>query len=252
MALRVIAVINQKGGVAKTTTAVNLAHALSMRGKRVTLLDMDPQGHVAEYLGVKDVCTEGVSELLAGSSLSSACIVDAREGISLIPTGKQLEQIESIAEGKPLLAGRLKAVVKQLEKTEDYLLIDCPPTSGMLSALSLYVSDEVLVPVNGDYLSLCALSDFVRRIADFEAAMRRSFKLRIAMTRAHIRRKLFRAVKEKVMQYFPNELLATTVRETAALAEAPSFGQTIFEYAPSSNASHDYSLLAIDVDKEGV
>lgn len=245
--MRIIAVINQKGGVAKTTTTVNLGHALALSGHRVTLLDLDPQGHLATYLGVNERNITGLDRVLLSDAPVEQAVLQVRDNLRLIPAGARLDRVEQLSEGRLDVSKRLKAAILAQQDSCDYLLIDCPPSSGLLVIFALYSAQEVLIPVNGDYLSLHGLSHFLGTLKNVESALGHSIKFTLALTRFHPRRRLSQSIVHKLLDYFPGRLLATPVREAAALAEAPSFGKTIFEYAPSSYGSDDYRALASDL-----
>jgi len=245
--MRVIAVINQKGGVAKTTTTANLGHALARSGERVTLLDLDPQGHLSTYLGITSRQLPGIEQLLLQNAKLSELVLQVRENLQLLPAGGRLETLEQLSSGRLEISKRLKAAVDLLRRDNDYLLIDCPPSSGMLVILALYCCDEVLIPVNGDYLSLHGVSQFLTTLRSIEGVLGRRIEFRLTMTRFYPRRRLARSIVGKLLEYFPGKVLATPVREACALAEAPSFGKTIFEYAPQSYGSDDYRSLAEDL-----
>ena len=246
--MRVIAVINQKGGVAKTTTTANLGHALAMSGKKVTLLDLDPQGHLGAYLGVNDRSLPGMEQVLLNNTPLHEVTLKVRDNLELIPAGARLDRMEQLTEGRLDVSKRLKAAINALQGDTDYLLIDCPPSSGLLVIVALYSCHEVLIPVNGDYLSLHGVSHFLGTLKNVEKALGHGIKFQLAMTRFYPRRRLSRSVVGKLLEYFPGKVLATPVREAAALAEAPSYGKSIFEYAPKSYGSADYSALATDLE----
>lgn len=246
--MRVIAVINQKGGVAKTTTTANLAHALALMGRQVTVIDLDPQGHLSSFLGINQRDIQGMDTILMSDVRLKDTIIQARENLQLVPAGGRLDSIEQLTEGRLSRSKRLKDSIQNDLAGQDYVLIDCPPASGLLVIFALYSCNEVLIPVNGDYLSLHGLSHFLGTMHKVESAMGHRVKMQIAITRLHPRRRLARSIVKKLQEYFPGKILATTVREVAALAEAPSFGKTIFEYSTRSYGSEDYRTLAEDLD----
>ena len=245
--MRVIAVINQKGGVAKTTTTANLGHALAMRGNRVTLFDLDPQGHLGAYLGKNERNVIGIDQVLLSGVAIDDALVEVRENLVLAPAGARLDRIEQLTEGRLEVSKRLKTAIEAQQGKADYLLIDCPPSAGLLVIIALYSCHEVLIPVNGDYLSLHGVSHFLGTLKNVEKALGHTIDYQLAMTRFYPRRRLARTIVGKLLEYFPGKVLATPVREAAALAEAPSFGKTIFEYAPRSYGSDDYKALAEDL-----
>ena len=239
--MRVVAVINQKGGVGKTTTAANLAYAIAMRGYNVTLLDMDPQGHLAAYFGYPNNDLAGVEGLLNGEITIEDTIIEARDRIRLIPAGAGLNELEK--QGKAGLGENLSRACERLNG-QDFVFIDCPPASGILIDYALSAAGEILVPVAGDYLSLRGLSDIVMTLKKFEEKFNQPFNKWIVVTRFHVRRRLSWEVLDKLQEYFSGSVLATQIRENAALAESPGYGKTAFEYKKGNKGASDYEQLA--------
>ncbi|MDH5602011.1 MAG: ParA family protein [Gammaproteobacteria bacterium] len=244
--MRLFAVINQKGGVGKTTTVANLAYALAERGKQVTVIDLDPQGSLSASLGVDTHGLPGIDEVLLDESEINDVIQLARENLYLVPAGSKLAQIEQLSEGSSAQAKRLNAALKELEG-QDFVFIDCPPASGFLVISALYAVEEVIIPVASEYLSLHGLSHLMGTFKMFEKSLGKTFKEWVVVTRFHNRRKLAQDVYHALVEHFPNKVLSTPIRETSALAESPSFGQTIFEYRGNSNGAEDYFSLATDL-----
>jgi chromosome partitioning protein len=245
--MRVIAVINQKGGVAKTTTTANLGHALALMGQKVTVIDLDPQGHLSSFLGVNRMDLQGIDSVLLNDTPITETFIQVRNNLTLVPAGSRLDSVEQMVEGRLSRSKLLKASIEECMADQDYVLIDCPPASGLLVIFALYASHEVLIPVNGDFLSLHGLSHFLGTLQKVESAMGHKVDMHIAITRLHPRRRLARSIVKKLTEYFPGKILATPIRETAALAECPSFGKTIFEYRTNSYSKADYESLAQDL-----
>ncbi|WP_126454262.1 ParA family protein [Sulfuriflexus mobilis] len=246
--MRMIAVMNQKGGVGKTTTTLNLAHALALAGKSVTVIDMDPQAHLTASFGAEMKMQSGIDEVLLGESDINDVRVKVRDKLQLIPAGTRLGELEQVATGGARRGWLLSDAVKGLPG-QDFVLIDCPPSSGMLTMNAMLAAKEMLIPVAGDYLSLHGLSRLLNILKHIETRLKHATKKWMVVTRFHGRRKLANEVRGKLMDYFPGQVLATPIRETVALAESPSFGQTIFEYQKSSNGAKDYLELADDLLK---
>ena len=241
---RKVAVINQKGGVGKTTTTANLGYMLAKKGYKVTLIDLDPQGSLTISLGVDWQEHGGIEDVLLHDEDMNNVIIESRKNLRLIPCGNNLGQAEYIEKDSSAIAKGLKEVLSQLK--DDYVLIDCPPSSGFLIVSALYSIDEVLIPIAGDYLTLHGLSHLLGTLNGFEERLKHKIKKWFVVTRYHPRRRLAQDVKNKLQAYFPDQVLKTPIRETSALAESPSFGLTVDEYQSSSNGSEDYFNLADD------
>lgn len=244
--MRTIAVINQKGGVGKTTTTANLAHAFAIKGYSVTGIDMDPQGHLAAHWGCYRRDANGVGQILLGEKTIPQVAVSARDRLHLVPAGDCLKDIER-GKGDDLLASRLQQALSSVANTQDFAFIDCPPASGLLIDYALSAADEVIIPVAADYLALRGLSDIIETVRNFEKKMGKEFNYWVVVTRFHTRRKLSWEVRDKLLEYFPDNLLATSIREASVLAECPSFGKTAFEYKGSNFGAYDYASLARDL-----
>lgn len=244
--MRTIAVINQKGGVGKTTTTANLAHAFAIKGNSVTGIDLDPQGHLAAYWGCYRRDDIGVDKVLLGEKSIPQVAVAARDRLHLVPAGAGLKEIER-GEGEGLVTNRLKEALTLVADTQDFVFIDCPPASGLLIDYALSAADEVIIPVAADYLALRGLSDIVETLRDFEQKFEKKFNYWVVVTRFHTRRNLSWEVREKLFEYFPENMLATTIREATVLAESPSFGKTAFEYKGANFGAYDYASLARDL-----
>lgn len=245
--MRVIAVINQKGGVGKTTTTLNLAHALAQAGKQVLAIDLDPQAHLTSGLGAMRRPQVGIGDVLLDDMRLKDITVQVRENLELVPAGDRLGEMESNSKGGAKRGWLLSEAIKQDVQAKEFVLIDCPPSSGILGMNALLASSEVLIPVSGDFFSLQGLSRLMGIFQHIETALKRDTEKWVVLTRFHERRRLAREVRDKIVGYFPNRVLNTHIRETVALAESPSYGQTIFEYQAASNGALDYMALADDV-----
>ncbi len=250
--MRTIAIINQKGGVGKTTTTTNLAHALALQGNKVTAIDLDPQGHLAKSLGVFDHSIKGMDDVLLNQSDVTSKTIDLKDGLKVITAGPDLNRLEAIKTGGSERGLLLRKALKNKFQDEDYVLIDCPPSSGLLVVNALLATKEIIVPVNGDYLSLQGLSFLMGTLRKFEQRLGYKADEKIVMTRFQNRRRLPKEVLRKLQMYFPNKILKTRVREVAALAECPTAGKSIFDYHKKSIAAEDYFSLANDVQNNYV
>jgi len=244
----VIAVMNQKGGVGKTTTTLNLAHALAMSGKSVTVIDMDPQSHLTASFGAELREQAGIDSVLLGDNKLAEVKIQVRDNLHLIPAGSRLGELEQISVGGAKRGWLLHDALKR-SRNQDYIFLDCPPSSGMLTMNALLAAKEMLIPVSGDYLALHGLSRLLNILKHVEDRLKHVTKKWLVVTRFHSRRKLAREVHDKLLNYFPGQVLATPIRENVSLAESPSFGKTIFEYKNSCNGAKDYRDLADDLLK---
>jgi len=238
-------VVNQKGGVGKTTTVANLAHMLAMQGHKVTAIDLDPQGSLTVSLGENARNIEGMDEVLLEGAELHEVMHEARENLQLIACGPHLSACEQKVENTSDIAKQFRKALKKV-KGQEYILIDCPPSSGFLVVSALFATEEILIPVAGDYLALHGLSHLMETLSEFERALKLKHKRWIAVTRFHPRRRLSQDVMGNLTEHFPGMVLSTPIRETSALAEGPSFGLTIQEYRSRSNGYADYEKLAID------
>lgn len=246
MSARVISVINQKGGVGKTTTTANLAHGLALKGYKVLAIDLDPQAHLASSLGITREDIAGLDAVfLKGIPLKSVQI-EIRENLSLVSAGGHLNEVENIGGGKSrgLL---LKRAIDQYNDDVDFILIDSPPSSGLLVINALFATEEIIIPMTGDYLALQGLSHLMATLHNFEEKLKKEYTQWIVMSRFHERRRLAQEVREKLVTYFPETVLATPISEAALLAECPGFGQSVFEYKPGSKSSDEYESLIDDL-----
>ena len=242
--MHIVAVVNQKGGVGKTTTTANLAHAIARSGRKTAVVDLDPQGHLTAYLGCAGRNQRGTGDVIGHGADPRALCIEARERLWLLPAGPALKEVEMSGRLDPQngFTGALKSAFND----QDFVFIDCPPASGVLIQYALSVVDTILVPVAGDYLALRGLSDLIGTLRRYASDHTGTLTQWMVITRFHTRRRLCWEVREKLLEYFPGQILATAIRETAALAESPSFGKTVFEYRNSDYGAEDYRALAQD------
>lgn len=246
---RFICVINQKGGVGKTTTSVNLAAALALARKKVLMMDLDPQGHLTASYGLMAHEQSGMDEILLNGASPQSLVQNVRKNQWLIPAGSNLVEIEHRGTADAGVGETLKKAFGNALPDVDFIIVDCPPSAGALVTGALYVTDEVLIPVAGDYLSLHGLAHLMATLQNFEKSLKHELKPWFVVTKFHSRRRLSNDVRDKLIEHFPGRVLQTPIRENAALAECPSFGKTIFEYRKNSNGASDYRKLAQDLIK---
>lgn len=243
--MRCIAVVNQKGGVGKTTTAANLSHALARSGKRVLMVDLDPQSHLASFFGMVDKM-DGVDRLLLDGAPLQPLIVPVRPHLFILPAGSNLQKIELLPRGEEKPGALLRQLLQQ-ETEWDYIIIDSPPSSSLLVVMAVYAANELLIPVTSDYLGLQGLSHLLATLKNFEQLLQHKPKRWLLMTRYYPRRRISLAAHDKLKQYFSKVLLPTAIREVTALAASPGFGKSIFEHQSGNNGAEDYLRLAYDL-----
>jgi len=243
---RVLAVMNQKGGVGKTTTACNMSHALSRNGYRVLVIDMDPQAHLSASFGIHKKGGPGVHEVLTGKLDIQSVVHEVRKNLFLVSCGLALADLENERIATQQYVLRLRREIDDITNMFDFIVLDCPPASGKISMSALFNADEVIIPVTGDYLSLNGVAGFIKVMNRAIRIREKSINHWIVMTRFQSRRKLAIEVRNKMLEHFPGKVLATPVRENVALAECPGFGLSIFEYASSSQGAQDYTNLVDD------
>lgn len=242
---RVLCCLNQKGGVGKTTTSVNVADALVRSGHPVLGIDLDPQGHFAATLGV-DGLQPGLDDVLMHGAPLDERVVEASNGMPVVPPGPALHEFEQIAGGQER-GWRLRQAIDGHRPSPPFVMVDCPPSSGLLAMNALLAADDLVIPVSCDYLSLEGLAGLMRTLMRVEKGLGVFTRKFIAVTRFNQRRRLPRDVLDKLREYFPGQVLRTPIRDNVALAEAPGFAKTIFEYRPASNGAQDYAALAEDL-----
>jgi chromosome partitioning protein len=249
--MRKIAFVNQKGGCGKTTTAINLACCLAGEGKKVLLIDLDPQGHSALGLGARSEQIEkSIYEVLSGQIPISEAIQTSRENLDAVFSNIVLSAFEQIMAGAPEREYKLTQTIRDIENSYDYLIIDSPPSIGLLTFNGLMASDEVIIPVDSSFFSLHGLGKLLDTIQILEEKVGHKLYIRILATNIDRRTRFCRDVVEKLETYFPEECFKTIINTCTRLREAASFGQPITEYDKRCAAFHDYQNLTKEILNE--
>ena len=247
-----IAIANQKGGVGKTTTTINLGAALASFGIPTLLVDMDPQGNATSSLGIEKKAGAGVYEpLLSGADLSSRVVATNEKNLWIIPSELDLAAAELELSSQDNYLINLRNSLHNLSNNYGLqaILIDCPPTLGLLSMNSLCAADFLLITLQSEYLALEGLSQITKVIEQLkETGANSDIQLGgIAMTMYDNRTRLSYEVWQEVNKHYPAEIFRTAIPRTVRLSEAPSFGKTIFQYDPNGVGSKAYLALAKEV-----
>ena len=247
---KIIAVVNQKGGVGKTTTSVNLSAYLAHLGQKVLLIDVDPQANATSGLGIDHRNLEaGIYEALIGEKPFTSIIKRTMQAnfkiapatLSLAGAGIELVSLEN-------REFRLANILEDSRKDYDYIIIDGPPSLGLLTINSLVAADEVLIPIQSEYFALEGLSQLLETIGLVQNNLKPELGIMGAVITMFDRRnKLSESVMEELYKYFPNRIFRSIIPRTVRLAEAPSYGRTILQYDPKSKGARAYENLAREI-----
>lgn len=244
---KVIAIANQKGGVGKTTTAINLSAALAEKGKRVLTIDIDPQGNTTSGLGVnKNDLDQTIYELLIGSCRLKDCLITtAYDNLDLIPSNVNLAAVEIElldAERKEFI---LRDRLTEIRDNYDYIIIDCPPSLSLLTVNAMTTADSVMVPIQCEYYALEGLSQLVHTVELVRGRLNPGLELEgVVFTMYDARTNLSMQVVDNVRNHIAERVFKTIIPRNIRLAEAPSYGQPITKYEPKSAGAEAYRLLA--------
>lgn len=247
---RIISVVNQKGGVGKTTSAVNLSAALADAGKFVLLVDMDPQGNATSGIGHdRNEYNRGLYDALAGTvRLHDVIFNTGHDGLRVAPATQDLAGANVELVNEERREHRLKDVLDEARHAYDYIIVDCPPSLGLLTINSLVAADELLIPVQAEYFALEGLGQLLDTVGLVKTHIKPELDvLGAVITMFDKRTRLSEEVMHQLYQFFPDTIFRTVVPRTVRLAEAPSFGQSIFHYEPKGKGARAYQKLAREI-----
>jgi chromosome partitioning protein len=256
---RIITVSNQKGGVGKTTTAVNIAAALAIKGLRVLVIDLDPQGNASTALGVEHHNgVPGSYEVLVDGSAVGPLVQRSpeHENLFCLPASINLAGAEidmvSVDRREKVLASALATYVDETAPRIDFIFIDSPPSLGLLTVNALVAATEVLVPIQCEYYALEGVTQLIANIERVKKALNPSLDISsILLTMFDNRTNLSTDVANEVRKYFPEQTLAATIPRSVRLSEAPSYGQTAITFDPKNSGSLAYQEAAIELAQRG-
>lgn len=248
--VNVISVANQKGGVGKTTTTVNLGACLASLGKRVLLVDMDAQGNATSGVGIRkpDVTQDIYNVLVNELPIAEATLVTEHENLSIVPATLQLAGAEIELTSMMARESRLKGSLAEVNDQYDYILIDCPPSLGHLTINSFTASDSILIPVQCEYYALEGLSQLLNTVRLVQKHFNPELEIEgVLLTMYDARTNLGNEVVEEVRKYFREKVYETIIPRNIRLSEAPSHGMPIIDYDPRSRGAEVYQALAKEV-----
>jgi len=247
---KVIAIANQKGGVGKTTTAINLSSCLAVKGKKVLILDIDPQGNTTSGLGIeKSKIEKSIYDVLInGEDIKNAIYNTVVENLEICPSNIELAGAE--VELVPVIAreNRLKNALAHIRNDYEYVIIDCPPSLGLLTVNALTAANTILVPIQCEYYALEGLSQLMNTVKIIKKHLNPELEVEgVVLTMFDARTNLSIQVVEEVKKYFSNKVYRTIIPRNVRLSEAPSYGLPIILYDPKSRGAECYMELAQEV-----
>jgi chromosome partitioning protein len=250
---KVIAITNQKGGVGKTTTALNVGVGLKNLGKKVLMIDMDPQANLTSASGFKNQAFDATIFDVLGSRSQLLDTVVVKEGVEVVPSSIALSNAESELASTPGREFLLKESIDEAKKVYDLVLLDCPPTLGLLTWNSLIAADEVMIPIQAEYLPLEGVKYLVQTVELVKRRFNPDLEISgVIITLFDPRQNLQKEVVESVRGYFQGKVFNSFIRRNVALAEAPSFGQDIYSYRRDSAGAKDYLNLCKEIVKKRI
>ena len=251
---RIFTVANQKGGVGKTTTTVNIAAAMAMGGLRVLVIDLDPQGNASTALGVEHRDSAGVYEVLMGNTSMSEVVkkVAGFPALDCVSSNTSLANAEINLVSMVARELQLKAAIDEVSANYDYIFIDCPPSLGLLTINAFAASKELLIPIQTEYYALEGLSQLLKTYELVKKRLNSSLKLStFVLTMFDGRTRLANDVADEIRKHYPNELIDIPIPRAVRVSEAPGFNQTVMTYDASSPGAIAYMSVARELAERG-
>ena len=247
---RVISISNHKGGVGKTTTAINLGAGLSLMKYRVLLIDLDPQANLTQSLGIVNP-SETIYDRLVRRSAVPPRFVQVNK-LDVLPSTLDLSAAETELAGEPGREFILREMIKDLRRLYDFILIDCPPSLGLLTINSLTASDEVLIPIQTEYLAVQGLAKLREVIVKIQSRLNENLKvIGVLLTQYDSRKVLHKTIETTIKKTYLGNVFDSRIRDNVSLAEAQLNNTDIFRYQPKSHGAQDYHGLCFEVIKAG-
>lgn len=252
--MTIVAIFNQKGGVGKTTTALNLAAAMARRGQKPLAIDLDPQAHLSMICGASAASgQDSIYAFYKDAKPLSSLIRKLPSGGAIIPSHFELSKVDALFGKGPKVVMRLNAGIgeEKLGQGRAPVLIDCCPMLNVLSLNAIFASGKVLIPVSADHLSLKGAQQLENTLRALEHVLKKRVERRYVLTRFDPRRKIARDIAEQMRERFGDELCENRITENVALAESPACNRDIFAHAPNSAGAKDYEFLLDELMAEG-